>query len=279
MRYILLALILSILFVYGASGLSITIGETTYKNPEYKKAMMDYFQSKTDKSIKDVNIEVIRAQDVNRISENVTGEVYNQGQIFSCAMVDLDHDNLTIIVDQSKIKNVTPQMYANSLKSAGIERGYVVVSSPLPASGEATLLGIFRSYETLIGAKIPDEVKMASLKEIHLQTRLVNETGESGDSIAQLISEVKNRTEFENINDTHKIKQIVSNTADKLDINLTSTQIEDISQVIANSQKVHGLTTNIKKRLEKETHGPRLEDQLYSWLQSRYDYLISLLST
>ncbi|MBK6586596.1 MAG: DUF1002 domain-containing protein [Coprothermobacter sp.] len=141
MRYILLALILSILFVYGASGLSITIGETTYKNPEYKKAMMDYFQSKTDKSIKDVNIEVIRAQDVNRISKkNVTGEVYNQGQIFSCAMVGLSHDNLTIIVDQSKIKNVTPQMYANSLKSAGIERGYVVVSSPLPASGEATLL-------------------------------------------------------------------------------------------------------------------------------------------
>lgn len=279
MRYILLALILSISFVYGTLGLSITIGETTYKNPEYKKAMIDYFQSKTDKNIKDINIEVIRAQDVNRISEDVTGEVYNPSQIFSCAMVDLDHDNLTIVVDQSKIKNVTPQMYANSLRSAGIERGYVVVSSPLPASGEAALLGIFKSYETIIGDKIPDDVKKASLEEMYLQTRLVNETGESGDTIAQLISEVKNRTESENIEDTQKIEQIISRTADKLDINLTSTQIEDISQVIANSQKVDRLTTNFKKRLEKETHGARLEDQLYSWLQSRYDYLISLLST
>ncbi|MDI9623653.1 MAG: DUF1002 domain-containing protein [Methanothermobacter sp.] len=277
MKYIILALILLIFSVYGTSGLSITIGETTYNNPEYKKAVMDYFQSKTDKNIKDVNIEIITAQDVNRISEDVTGKVYNPDQIFSCAMVDLDNDNLTIVVDESKIKNVTPQMYANSLKSAGIEKGYVVVSSPLSVSGETALMSIFRSYEILIGAKIPDDVKKASLKEMYLQTKLVNETGEDGDTIAQLISEVKNSTESEDIDDTQKIKEKVTQTADKLDIDLTNTQIEEISQVIANSQKVHGLATNFKKKYKTRSAG--LEDQLYSWLQSRYDYLIDLLST
>ncbi|MGB9844431.1 DUF1002 domain-containing protein [Methanothermobacter tenebrarum] len=276
MRYILLTLIFSIFFVYGVSGLSITLGEATYNNPEYKKAMIDYFQSKTDKSIKDVSVEVIKAQDVNRISEDVTGEVYKPDQIFSCAMVDLDNDNLTIVVDQSKIKNVTPQMYANSLKSAGIEKGYVVVSAPLSISGETALMSIFKSYETLTGTEIPDDVKKASLRELRLQTRLVTETGENGDTIAQLISEIKNGSE--NINDTQKIKEIVIQAADKRDIDLKSTQIEDISQVIADSQKVQGLATNFKKRLEHETGGG-LEDQLYSWLQSRYDYLIDLLST
>jgi len=93
MKYILLALLLFISFAYGASGLSITIGEATYNNPEYKEAMMDYFRSRTDKGIKGVSIDVVRAQDVNRISEDVRGEIYNQ--IFSCAMVDLENDNLT----------------------------------------------------------------------------------------------------------------------------------------------------------------------------------------
>lgn len=276
---ILIALILSMSLVYGTSRFSITMGETTYNNPEYKEIIMDYFQSKTDKNIENVSIEVIRASEVNRISEEVTGKVYDSDQIFSCAMVDLDHDNFTIDVDQSKIKVATSQMYSNALKSAGIEKGYVVVSSPFTSSGEAALIGIFKSYETIVGAQIPDEVKKAALKEMYLQTRLADETGESGDTIAQLINQVKNKTETENINDTQKIKDVVIEVSNNLNIDLTSTQITDISEVIANSQKAKELNTGFKEKLEKLTGGAEPENQLYSWLQSRYDYLISLLST
>jgi len=112
-------------------------------------------------------------------------------------------------------------------------------------------------------------LSIASLEEMYLQTRLVNETGENGDNIAQLISEVKNRTRSD---DTRKIKETVISTADKLDINLTSAQVEDISQVIANLQKVNRLTTNFKERLENKIHGAGLEAQLYAWLKNRYDY-------
>ncbi|MBK6586595.1 MAG: DUF1002 domain-containing protein [Coprothermobacter sp.] len=108
------------------------------------------------------------------------------------------------------------------------------------------------------------KLKWHPLKKYTSKPGLVNETGESGDSIAQLISEVKNRTEFENINDTHKIKQIVSNTADKLDINLTSTQIEDISQVIANSQKSTWTNHQHQKSWKRRHTVTGLEDQLYS---------------
>ncbi|BAW31766.1 MAG TPA: DUF1002 domain-containing protein [Methanothermobacter sp.] len=270
-RYILpMILIFTISIVYGISGFSITMGEATYNNPEYKKAIIDYLQSKTDRNIKDEDIKVIKASEVNRISKDVTGKIYNSSQVCSCAMVDLNHDNLTIIVDQNKIKAVTPQMYANSLKSAGIEKGYVVVSSPLPSTGETALLAIFKSYETIRGIQIPDEVKKASLEELYLQTRLVNETGEDKETIAQLISEVKNKSE--NINDPQKIKKIVIKVANNLKINLTNAQIEDISKVIINSQKAKKLAKNHQKNTS-------LEDRIYLWLQSRYNYLINLLST
>jgi len=279
-KYILLiVLILSMSLVYGSSRFSITMGETTYNNPKYKEIIMDYFQSKTDKNIENASIDVIRASEVNRISEEVTGSVYDSDQIFSCAMVDLDHDNLTVIVDQSKIRLATSQMYSNALKSAGIEKGYVVVSSPFTSSGEAALTGIFKSYETIVGAQIPDEVKKAALKEMYLQTRLADETGESGDTIAQLISQVKNKTESENINDTQRIKNVVIEVSNNLNIDLTSTQIADISEVIANSQKARGLSAGFREKLEKLSGGAEPENQLYSWLQSRYNYLISLLST
>ncbi len=278
---IFVVLILFIPFVYGIQGVFITMGETTYNNPTYKGIILDYFQSMTDKKIENVKIEVIRAPEVNEVSKDITGYVYTSDEIFSCAMVDLNYTSgIKVVVDKSKIEVVTPPMYVNALKSAGIDRGYVVVSSPVPASGEAALAGIMKSYEIAVGAEIPKEAKKAAFEELYLETKLVNETGISGDTLANFIGEVKNKSESQNLKNPQEIRQVVINVANNMNINLTNTQIEEISQNIANSQRVQDLVYNFEQKLDKviQQPMPSILDQLYSWLQSLYNYLEGLLS-
>ncbi|HEX7468008.1 MAG TPA: DUF1002 domain-containing protein, partial [Methanobacterium sp.] len=139
----LILIIMMLSPVYSASGFAVTYGETTYGNSDWKSSMNTYFQSKTSKNINDATSKVITASEVNAISTNITGKTYPSSQIFSCAMVDLSYNQgINVIVDTNKIKVVTPKMYANALKSSGINNGYVVVSSPVSASGEAALAGV-----------------------------------------------------------------------------------------------------------------------------------------
>src|SRR5664280_2991791 len=114
---------------------------------------------------------------------------YPSSQIFSCAMVDLSYNQgIDVVVDTSKITVVTPKMYANALKSTGINNGYVVVSSPVSASGEAALAGVLESYEIAVGTPIPDQAKKAATEELYTETQIVNQTGQNPDKIADLFS-------------------------------------------------------------------------------------------
>jgi uncharacterized protein YpuA (DUF1002 family) len=268
--------------IYAVSGFSITLGEATSNNAAYKNSMLSYFQSKTDKNVSDANTKVITASEVNSVSKNVTGLVYPSSKIFSCAMVDLSYQNgIKVIVDKSKVTVVTPQMYANALQSSGIDRGYVVVSSPVPATGEAALAGVLKSYEIAVGAPIPEEAKKASTEELYLETQLVNQTGQNGDKVAQLFSDVKNQTQSQNLQNPDEIKVIVVNVANQMNINLSDNQTQQIADSVANSQKVRSNLTNFQDKLQnisQQVSNPDFISQISNFLQEILNYVQGLVS-
>lgn len=285
MKKYIIGLIIVLMLItplYAASGFSITIGEATNNNAAYKSSMLSYFQSKTDKNINDAQTKVITASEVNDISKNVTGLVYPSNKIFSCAMVDLSYnEGVKVVVDKSKVRVVTPQMYANALQSSGIDRGYVVVSSPVPASGEAALAGVLKSYEMAVGTPIPEEAKKASTEELYLETQLVNQTGQSGDNIAQLFSDVKNQTEQQNLQNPEQIKVIVINVASQMNINLSDNQVQQIADSVANSQKVKANLTDFQNELQnisQNVSSSNILDQITSFIQGLFDYAQGIIS-
>jgi uncharacterized protein YpuA (DUF1002 family) len=236
--------------IYGVSGFAITFGEATYDNSAWKDSMMNYFQSHTSKNVKDATTKVITASEVNEISKDITGKTYPPSQIFSCAMVDLSYgQGIKIIVDKSKINVVTPKMYANALKSTGIENGYVVVSSPVQASGEAALTGVLKSYEVAVGAPIPENAKKAATEEIYVETQIVNQTGQNPDKIADLFGKVKDEAQSKNLQDPNQIKVIVINVANSMNINITEQQAQRIAQAVANSKKAQVDVAQFKQQL------------------------------
>ncbi len=206
MKKFLIGLILIIVMlspVYSASGFAITYGETTYANADMKNTVNSYFQSKTSKNIGDATSKVVTASEVNAISTNITGNTYSSNQIFSSAMVDLSYNQgIDVVVDTSKITVVTPKMYANALESCGINNGYVVVTSPVSASGESALAGVLDSYEIAVGTPIPEQAKKAATEELHTETQIVNETGQDPNKIADLFSNVKNQVQNQNLQES-----------------------------------------------------------------------------
>lgn len=286
MKKLALGLILVIMMlspVYSVSGFAITYGETTYANADWKNSMNSYFQSKTSKNISDATSKVVTASEVNAISTNITGRTYPSSQIFSCAMVDLSYNQgINVIVDTSKITVVTPKMYANTLKSTGINNGYVVVSSPVSASGEAALAGVLESYEIAVGTPIPDQAKKAATEELYTETQIVNQTGQNPDKIADLFSKALDQVQNQNLQDPTQIKVIVVNVANSMNINLTDQQAQQIANSLANSQQAQSSLTDFKNKLQnvtnQATQSGGIIDQIMNYLQGIFNYLSSLIS-
>ena len=285
MKKLLIGLILIIIMlspVYSASGFAVTYGETTYGNANLKNSVNSYFQSKTSKNITDATSKVVTASEVNEISTNITGNTYPSNQIFSCAMVDLSYNQgIDVVVDTSKITVVTPKMYANALESCGINNGYVVVSSPVSASGEAALAGVLNSYEIAVGTPIPAQAKKAATEELHTETQIVNETGQDPNKIANLFSNVKTQVQNQNLEDPAKIKVIVVNVANNMNINLTTQQSQQIANTISDSQKAQSSLTDFKNQLKNATNQATksggIIDQIMNYLHSIYNYLTNLV--
>jgi len=279
----IIILLMAVSPIYGASGFAITIGETTNDNQQWKNSVMNYFQSHSDRNASEATKKLITATEVNQVSKDITGRVYSSNQIYSCAMVDLSYNKgIKVVVDKSKVKIVTPKMYSNALKSSGIDKGYVVVTSPVQSSGEAALTGVLKSYEIAVGADIPQNVKKAATDELYTETQIVNQTGQNPDKIADLFEKVKNETQKQNLQDPAKIKVIVINIANNMNINLTNAQAQQIANAIANSQKVQGDVAGFKQQLNSLT-GPVTQnqgilDQIMSYLQSIYNYIKDLIT-
>jgi len=286
MKRLLLALIVLMVLltpIYSAStsGFAITYGETTYNNPSYKSTVLNYFKTQTSKNLDDATSKVITASEVNQISKNITGRTYNSNQIFSCALVDLSYSQgIKIVVDTSKVTTVTSKMYANALKSSGIENGYVVVTSPVTATGESALTGVLKSYEIAVGTSIPEEAKQAATEELYTETEIANQTGQDPDKIANLFDEAKQEVSSQNLQDPAQIKVIVINIANNMNINLSDEQAQQIADALANSQKAQSSLSDFKNQLQIATQqasqSQGILEQIWNYVQSFIDYLSSL---
>lgn len=231
-----------------------TYGETTYANQQYMDSVNNYFAGKGYANLGNANKEVISASQVNAISQGISGKTYGTNQIFSSALVDLTRgDTLKVTVDSSKINLVTAKMYASALQSAGIQKGNVLVTSPVPATGESALAGVMACYEKATNVEIPQEVKQAANEEIYVQSEVVANTNATPDDVSQLVNDTKVKVEENQVTSYDEILKIVNDTAQKYNIPLSEGDIEKIAEAIFNTISVQDQANDYQAKLEKAT--------------------------
>ena len=223
------------------SNVVITYGETTYSNSDYKSFVDNFFVNQANVDINNVGVKTISANQVNQISGGITGKYYNSNQILSSALVDLnDNADLKVSVDKSKITTITGDMYISALKSAGITKGHVYVTSPVQATGESALAGIMNSYEEVTDVEIPDSVKEAANDEIYTEAEIVENSGVDANELSDLVNQVKDEVSADNVTDHDTIVNIINNYVENNNINITNVDIENLADSIEQVQNVQG---------------------------------------
>ena len=240
---IVVGLMIPTAFSSDANSIVVTYGETTNANSNYKSIVNDFFTSQSNVNLKDANVKIITASDVNKVSGSITQKTYSSDQIFSCALVDMNGDgNINVKVDSSKITTITPKMYASALKSAGISQGNVYVTSPVEATGESALAGIMNSYEAATNTVIPEEVKQAATDEITVQSEILdnNQSDVNADDLSDMVSDVKVVVQNGNITNHNEIVNIIKNYTVNNNINISDSDIENLANTIEQVQSVSG---------------------------------------
>ena len=270
---IVVAMLIPVGFSGEANSVVITYGETTHANPEYKSVVDMFFSTYGHVNVHDAESKIITADEVNKVSSSITGRSYDSSQIFSSALVDLnDNSDLKVSVDKSKITTITGDMYISALKSAGITRGHVYVTSPVEATGESALAGIMNSYEVATDVEIPETVKEAANNEIFTEAEIVNNSGVSADELANLVNQVKDEVSSDNVTDHDTIVNIINNYVQNNNINITSVDIENLADSIEQVQNVQGDVNYYQDQLGDIMNGTSTGgfsiDSLLDWIKS-----------
>lgn len=255
------------------SNVVITYGETTYANSNYKSVVDSFFKSQSNLDLNNVGSKIITADQVNQISSSITGKSYDSSQILSSALVNLnDNEKLQVSVDKSKITTITGDMYISALKSAGITKGHVYVTSPVEATGESALAGIMNSYEEVTDVKIPEKVKEAANDEIYTQAKIVNNSDVNADDLSKLVSDVKDQVSKDNVTDHNRIVNVINNHVQNNNINITNSDIENLANSIEQVQNVQGDVNIYKEKVSgifNETgNGGFSLDGILNWFKS-----------
>lgn len=123
------------------------------------------------------------------------------------------------IVTEENITQVTPDMYANAMLTAGIEDAIVEVAAPKKVTGHSALVGIYKAYE-VTGEKLDTERTDVANDELNLATKLSG-SGVDSDKVSELLTELKQQIAEKNPATKEDVEKIVSEQLEKLNIELS----------------------------------------------------------
>lgn len=123
------------------------------------------------------------------------------------------------IVTEDNITQVTADMYANAILTAGIEDAIVEVAAPKRVTGHSALVGIYKAYE-VTGETLDTERTDVANDELNLATKFSKESGVGSDKVAELLTEIKKQIAEQNPVSKEEVEKIVTEQLGKLNIEL-----------------------------------------------------------
>lgn len=124
------------------------------------------------------------------------------------------------IVTPENITQVTADMYATAMLTAGIEDAIVEVAAPKKVTGHSALVGIYKAYEKS-GEVLDTERTDTANDELNLATKLSEKAGIDKDEVATLLTEIKKQIAEQKPATKEDVEKIVSEQLNKLNIQLS----------------------------------------------------------
>lgn len=124
------------------------------------------------------------------------------------------------IVTPDDITEVTSEMYANAMLTAGVQDAVVEIAAPKPVTGHSALVGIYKAYE-VTGEKLDPERTDVANDELSIATNLAKDAGIDEAKVSELLTEIKKQIAEQNPVSREEVEKIVSEQLANLKIELS----------------------------------------------------------
>ncbi|NMD69864.1 DUF1002 domain-containing protein [Bacillus sp. DNRA2] len=237
---------------------------------------------------------LLGVKDTSKVTEiTVTGDdlvKYIKGDrrsnMYSSAKITRKDAGEGLVIKQvtpENITEVTDEMYANALLTAGIEDAVVEVASPVKVTGHSALVGIYKAYDAGEGAGLDLERTEVANQELNLATELAKQEGLDQDKVSELLAEIKQEIAKQNPATKEEVAQIIDDKLKQLGIELSA---EHRQLLIDLFEKMRGLNINfdnVKSQLESLSQDiqKRIEETIGDpgFLQKVADFFKELINS
>ncbi|WP_173917835.1 DUF1002 domain-containing protein [Halobacillus sp. Marseille-Q1614] len=227
----------------------------------------------------------VTGQDIaNYIGGNPNSNMYS-----SVKIIHKDEENLNIeIVTPDNITEVTKEMYANALLTAGVENADVMVASSVKVSGHSALTGIYKAYDSK-GVKLDEERMKIANEELDVATSIAKEGDVSEDEISQLLTEIKKDIAEQNPATKEEVQQIVEEQISNMNIELSEEDRQRLTDLFNQMRDLNinfdevrnqldDLTGQITDIINDEGFWNKVSNSIKTFFDSLADFFRSILN-
>lgn len=204
---------------------------------------------------------LLGVEDAGKVREiTVTGDdlvKYIKGDrhanMYSSAKITRKEAGEGLVIKQvtpENITEVTDEMYANALLTAGIEDAVVEVASPVKVSGHSALVGIYKAYDEGNGKELNTEHTEVANEELSLATQLAGKEGMDKDKVSELLTEIKKEIAAQNPATKEDIEKIINEQMNKLEIHLSDQDRQLIIDLFEKMRSLNINFDNVQSQLE-----------------------------
>jgi len=241
-------------------------------NEKYGLPIVVYGEALSEKQKGEVR-ELLGVKDPTKVKEiTVTGKdlvTYIKGDehsnMYSSAKITRKDTGEGLVINQvtpENITEVTDEMYANALLTAGIQDAVVDVASPVKVSGHSALVGIYKAYDEGEGTALNKDRTEVANEELNLATDLAKKEGLDQDKVSELLTEIKKEIAAQNPATKEEIEKIIDEKLKTLQIQLSPedrqllvdlfNKMRDLNINFDNVQsQLEDLSNDIQKRIEE----------------------------
>ncbi|TSI06462.1 DUF1002 domain-containing protein [Lysinibacillus sp. BW-2-10] len=190
------------------------------------------------------------------------------------------------IVTPENITEVTSEVYANAMLTAGIEDAKVEIAAPKPVTGHSALVGIYKAYEVKTGETLDIERTDVANDELSIATQIAQNANISDEQIAELLTSIKQKISEMDPATKEEVAKIVEDQLTALNIQLSDQDrqllidlMDRISNLDIDFNKLSEQLTNLTKEFE-ERFGDVLQDEgFWTGVKNFFTNLIDTISS
>jgi uncharacterized protein YpuA (DUF1002 family) len=269
-------------------------------NEKFGLPIVVYGEALSDSQKAEVR-DLLGIKDTSKVTEiTVTGKdlVYyidgdKNSNMYSSAKITRKEKGEGLVINQvtpENITEVTSEMYANALLTAGIEDAVVDVASPVKVSGHSALVGIYKAYDEGEGTELNKERTEVANEELTLATDLAKKEGLDEDKVSELLTEIKKEIAEQKPATKEELEQLIDEKLQTLNVQLSADDRQlliDLFEKMRNlninfdnvQSQLEDLSKDIQNRIENAiSENKGFLDTIANFFKSFIDSLKSLFS-